>query len=372
MDLEPSCVTGWLAPRLRVFYIPGHALDTSRLPSSRAAGRMTLPAHRPPAAIAPETAEARLTDAGQTALAAAEAYARQSLAPETRRAYATDWRHFTEWCGLAGCGALPAEPAAVAAYLAGMAQTHSRSALERRLAAIGRQHRLHGHPWSVAHPAIRTTLQGIRRAHGSRKRQATALTSVELRKLVNACPGDLAGLRDRALLLLGFAGALRRSELVGIDREHLRFTDTGLRLTLPRSKTDAAGEGVELGITRGRRPQTCPIRALEAWLTASDTRYGPVFRRVDQWGNIDHGRLVPEAVWQILRRRASQAGLTAASGERLSPHGLRAGFVTEAYMAGARDEQIMDHTRHRDLKTMRGYVRRAKLVTESPVKLLDL
>jgi len=329
-----------------------------------------------PGAVVPASAAVpapyALSDLGETAVEAAKAYARQSLAPETRRAYASDWRHFREWCGMAGCSALPAEPAAVAAYLASLALTHSRSALERRLAAIGREHRLHGHVWIPSHPAIRTTLQGIFRAHGSRKRQAAALTSVELRKLVAVCQGDLTGLRDRALLLLGFAGALRRSELVGIDREHLRFTETGLRLTLPRSKTDAKGEGTELGITRGKRPQTCPIRALEAWLEASDCRYGPVFRRVDQWGNIDHARLCPEAVRQILLRRAGQAKLSVNSSERLSPHGLRAGFVTEAYMAGARDEQIMDHTRHRDLKTMRGYVRRAKLVTESPVKLLDL
>jgi site-specific recombinase XerC len=122
-----------------------------------------------------------------------------------------------------------------------MAGLYSRSALERRLAAIGHQHRLRGLDWSAGHPAIRTTLRGIYRQHGSR-RQATALTSVELRKLVAACPGDLAGLRDRALLLLlGFAGALRRSEPVGIDREHLRVTEAGLRVLLPSSKTDQEG-----------------------------------------------------------------------------------------------------------------------------------
>ncbi|MFC7544682.1 hypothetical protein ACFQU2_42165 [Siccirubricoccus deserti] len=181
--------------------------------------------------------------AAAAALDAAKAYARDALAPETRRAYATDWAHFTSWCRDAGCDPLPAEPAAVAAYLAAMAPLYSRSALERRLAAIGHAHRLGGLAWSAGHPAIRSTLRGIYRQHGSRRRQAAALTSVELKKLVAACPGDLAGLRDRALLLLGFAGALRRSELVGLDREHLRFTETGLRLLLPRSKTDQEGKG---------------------------------------------------------------------------------------------------------------------------------
>jgi integrase len=306
------------------------------------------------------------------AIAAARAYAAEALAPATLRAYAADWRHFSAWCAAAGCAPLPAPPTAVAAYLAAQAGLYSRAALDRRLAAIGQQHRLRGLAWSASHPAIRTTLQGIARLHGSRRRQAAALTSTELKKLVAACPGDRAGLRDRALLLLGFAGALRRSELVGIDREHLRFTEAGLRLLLPTSKTDQIGKGVELGLSRGKRSATCPVRALEAWLEASDCKYGPVFRKVDRWGSIEQSRLSGDAVRDILLRRAKAAGLAVHGSERLSPHGLRAGFVTEAYLAGARDEQVMDHTRHRDLKTMRSYVRRAKLVTDSATKLLDL
>lgn len=325
----------------------------------------------PVAVRAPATATTPTTMATE-ALAAARAYARDALAPETRRAYASDWAHFIAWCQAAGCAPLPAEPAAVAAYLAAQAPLYSRSALERRLAAIGHAHRLRGLDWSAGHPALRTTLRGIFRTHGSRRRQAAALTSAELKRLVAACGGDLAGLRDRALLLLGFAGALRRSELVAVEREHLRFTEAGLRLLIPTSKTDGEGRGVELGITRGKRPETCPVRAVEAWLEISDCRYGPVFRKIDRWGTIEHRALGGDAVRDILRKRALAARITADGGERLSPHGLRAGFVTEAYMAGARDEQVMDHTRHRDLKTMRGYVRRAKLVTESATKLLDL
>jgi len=312
------------------------------------------------------------TQVAVEALAAAKAYARQALAPETLRAYATDWAAFTAWCRAAGSTHLPADPVAVAAYLAACAPGYSRSALERRLAAIGHQHRLRDLPWSAGHPAIRTTLRGIFRQHGSAKRQSAALTSVELRKLVAGCGDDLPGKRDRALLLLGFAGALRRSELVAVEREHLRFTEAGLRLLLPHSKTDQEGRGVELGITRGKRRDTCPVRALEAWLEASECRFGPVFRKIDRWGTVEHRALGGDAVRSILRQRAATAGITVTGGERLSPHGLRAGFVTEAYMAGARDEQVMDHTRHRDLKTMRGYVRRAKLVTDSPTQLLDL
>ncbi len=186
------------------------------------------------------------------------------------------------------------------------------------------------------------------------------------------CGGDLTGQRDRALLLLGFAAALRRSELVAVHREHLTFTADGMKLLIPRAKTDQDGEGAEIGIPRGLKPETCPVRAMEVWLRASDCRYGPVFRKVDRWGNLEHTRLGADAVRDILLRRAAAAKLSVPAGERLSPHGLRAGFITEAYRQGARDEEIMDHTRHRDLRTMRGYVRRAKLVTESPVKKLGL
>jgi hypothetical protein len=152
-----------------------------------------------------------------------------------------------------------AEPSAVAAYLASLASHYSRAALERRLAAIGHQHRLRDLAWSAGHPAIRTTLRGVYRRHGSWPRQAAALTSAELRKLVAVCPGDRTGPRDRALLLLlGFAGALRRSEPVGIDRKHLRFTEAGLRLLLPADDREAVAAEQEAAALRQR---------LRAWRT---------------------------------------------------------------------------------------------------------
>ncbi|WP_343896987.1 tyrosine-type recombinase/integrase, partial [Craurococcus roseus] len=184
--------------------------------------------------------------------------------------------------------------------------------------------------------------------------------------------GGLAGLRDRALLLLGYAGALRRGELVAVRREHVAFAADGLRLLIPRAKCDPEGRGEEVGIPRGERAATCPVRALEEWLRASCREHGPVFRKVGARGELGREALHPDAVRRILRRRAAAAGLSAPPLERLSPHGLRAGFVTEAYKAGARDEEIMARTRHRDLKTMRGYVRRAKLVGDSPAKRLGL
>jgi integrase len=305
-------------------------------------------------------------------LALAAGYARQALAPATLRAYATDWAAFSGWCQARGIAPLPAAPTTVAGYCAALAVSHSRATLRRRLAAIGRAHRMAGLAWTPSHPAIRDTLAGIFRRHGRPPRRAAAIGTAQLKRLLAACGGDRAGLRDRALLLLGFAAALRRSELVAVQREHLRFTTEGLQLLIPRSKTDPAGQGAEIGIPRGTRPETCPVRALAAWLRAADCHYGPVFRKVDRWGSVEPAALHPNALPKILARRVAQAGLAASGLERLSAHGLRAGFITEAYQAGARDEAIMAHSRHKDVRTMRGYVRRATLVSDSPARLVGL
>ncbi|MCF3945787.1 tyrosine-type recombinase/integrase [Acidiphilium iwatense] len=323
-------------------------------------------------ASGPDGVPADRSAAARAALAAAIDFADQALAPATLRAYRSDWRHFCAWCAAAHWSPLPAAPETVAAYLAALAASHRASALVRRLAALGRAHRLAGQNWPGAHPAIRNTLRGIRRRHGRPPQQAAALMTDEVRHLVATCDHSLVGLRDRALLLLGYAGALRRAELVAIDHPHLSFDADGLRLLIPRAKGDPAGKGATLGIPRGTAPETCPVRAVESWLRASACRHGPVFRSIDRRGVIGLAALHPDTVRQILRKRAARAGLTVPAGERLSPHGLRAGFITQAYLNGARDEQIMDHTRQKDLRTMRGYVRRAKLVTESPVKLLGL
>jgi integrase len=305
------------------------------------------------------------------AVAAAADYAAHALGPATLAAYAADWGHFRDWCRDGGIAALPAHPVIVAAYLASLGETRKRSALKRRLAAIAHHHRAAGHPWTPGHPAIRATLRGILQLHGTAVRPSAALTSEEVRRLIAGCGSDLAGLRDRALLLIGFAGALRRAELVGIDHEHLRFTDAGLTLTLPRSKTDPEGEGATLGIPRYGERDTCPVRALDAWLRRAGIQYGRVFRKVSAAGRLE-APLTADGVWKILRRRAAAAGLTVQPSERLSPHGLRAGFITEAYLRGALDEQVMHHARHSDINTTRGYRRRAKLLTDSPAKLLDL
>jgi integrase len=209
----------------------------------------------------------------------ATTHARQSLAPATLRAYRAGWEAFSAWRQLQGQIALPATPETVADHLASMATTHSRASLAKRLSAIGQYPWLAGHMFSTTHPVIHHTLRGIHRQHGRPSRQAAALTTAEIKRLLATCRTlGLTDVRDRALLLLGFAAALRRSGLIGINREHVSCTPEGLRLLIPRSKTDAAGQGAEIGTPRGAKPETCPVRALEVLAlphpTGSTTTFG--------------------------------------------------------------------------------------------------
>jgi integrase len=306
------------------------------------------------------------------ALAKAQAYQDAADAPATLRAYASDMKNFEAWCAMSGLEALPATPEVVGAYLAAAGEGYAMQTLRRRVAAIARASGVAGHPLDTKHPAIRETLRGIGRTHGSRGRRSAALTTAELRKLTAACNDDLAGLRDRALLLTGFAGALRRSELVDLDVEHLSWSDEGVKLLLAKSKTDKEGEGAEVMIVFGRHDATCPVSALQGWLAAAKITAGPVFRKVNKAGRAEARRLSEDAVRQILRRCASTAGVLGTLAEPISPHGLRAGFVTTAYRNGVLDEEIMGHARHRSLATMRSYVRRAKLSGKAPAGKLGL
>ena len=305
------------------------------------------------------------------ALGKAIDYAHVSVSPRTARQYEADWNTFRAWCSGHGAPHLPAPPAVVAAYLAERSATRGRSGLRLILAAISHHHRRAGHLWTSGDPVIASVMRGILREQKQPVRPAAALTSTELRQLLAGCGDDLAGLRDRALLLVGFAGALRRSELVALDREDVRFTRDGLVLRIRSSKGDQEGQGADVGIARGSRPATCPVRAMEAWLRRAGITYGPVFRRLTAAGTVE-GRLTGNGVWWILRARAREAGLEVDPGERLSPHGLRAGFITEAYLHGALDEQAGAHARQKNLDTTRRYRRRAKVVAASPTRLLDL
>jgi integrase len=312
------------------------------------------------------------TPAGQAALAAAQAFTKKAAAPATLRAYKADWTHFSKWCAVHGFVPVPAAPDTVGAYLASLAETHAPTSIRRRLAALGKMHRFNDLPWNPAHRDIQGPLQGVLRTHGRPAQKAAALTLTMLRQLLATCDASARGRRDRALLLFGFAGALRRSELVALNVEDVAIVAGGLRLRIMRGKTDQAGQGAEIGLPRGRHAETCPVRAFEAWQAVAVRKAGPLFRKISTGEGIGHTALHPDAVRRILAHRMAMAGLVVDGFDRLSAHALRVGFITEAYDKGVRDEDIMRHTRHRDIRSMRGYVQRAGLLTDSPAGRLDL
>lgn len=289
-----------------------------------------------------------------------DTYRENARSANTRKAYASDWSHFSAWCAEHQVVQLPASDETVSLYLADLAEAGFKAAtIERRVASISIAHKTAGVPSPCNSAGVRFTIAGIKRVHGAAQigKAPTLLEDLKamLRKIRGNNPLEV---RDRALLLVGFSAALRRSELVAIDWEHLEPTREGFILTLPRSKADQMGEGARLGLARGKHAETCPVRALEAWRQACENpRSGPVFRSVTRWGRID-GRLSDRAVALVIQSRAAAAGLDA---ERFGGHSLRAGFATQAIRSGVSELRAMRQTRHKSSSTFRKYVREAEL-----------
>src|SRR5271165_6628374 len=188
-------------------------------------------------------ADPRVTAAGEEALAQAQALARRAAAPATLRAYKADWAHYASWCAQAGFVPVPAAPAIVGAYLASLAESHAPTTIRRRLSAIGKMHRFNDLPWNSAHRDIQEPLRGLLRQHGRPPHKAAPLTLPMLRRLLATCDPSARGRRDRALLLFGFAGALRRSELVALRVEDVGVTRAGRRFAFRAARPIRRGRG---------------------------------------------------------------------------------------------------------------------------------
>jgi len=316
----------------------------------------------------PENELARWTELEE----AVRQYARASKAPNTVRAYRSDLGDFTMWCTDHQLTPIPATPETVALYITALAGTGARpSTIQRRLSAISQAHQLSGHePSPTQSPIVRTTMAGIRRTLGMAPAQKAAVVTAELRTLLGVTPADtLAGLRDRALLLVGFAGGFRRGELVALDVEDVEETEEGLRLRIHRSKTDQEGEGREVGIPRGQKPETDPVRALRAWRAAAGIDGGPLFRPVNRHDQIQDRRLTAEGVALVVKRAAERAGLDPA---RYAGHSLRSGLATAAAAGGAPERAIMRQTGHRSVEMVRRYIRAGSLFQENAAAYVGL
>lgn len=297
----------------------------------------------------------------------AQRYMRQARARHTLRAYRADWRRFEEWCRRREVVACPASVESVILYLTEEAQTLKVSTLRRRLSSLAQAHRAAGLESPTEAAAVRLLLSGIRREKGSASRGRRPILVADLEAMLKALPAGVLGLRDRALLLTGFAGAFRRSELVALDWRDLDFQAEGVVVTVRRSKTDQEGQGRRVAIPRSAKAQRCPVRALLEWRAAclpaaTEEGGGAVFRGFAAKLRLLPGRLSDKAVSRIIKRSLAACGRDASE---YSGHSLRSGFVTAAAMGGAPEHAIMNQTGHRSAATLRRYIREANLFAQN-------
>lgn len=286
----------------------------------------------------------------------AKEYLKASQAENTSRAYRNDWDHFSAWCAGLGKPALPATPETVTEYIADLANTHKPSTIERRIASISKAHQAAGFESPTRTEIVRSTLKGIRRVLGVAPIRKVAVRVNHLRQIMEEFPDNLQGIRDKAILLIGYAGAFRRSELAALNVEDLEFSIEGVKVTLRKSKNDQEGEGQLKGIGYGMQASTCPVKALQAWIQAAGIASGPVFRAINKHGHVADTRISDKAVSLIIKRIAPKFGLNP---ESVSGHSLRAGFVTDQYKQGTPEGVIMQQTGHKSREVMGIYRREA-------------
>lgn len=298
----------------------------------------------------------------------AKAYARSARASATRRAYASDWVDFEDYCGRNELDALPASPQTVALYLAELAGNRKVSTVRRRVVAIAQQHALRGVPSPTSDSIVREILKGIARTHGTAPKKKTALTADLLKDVLHRLDDGLRGRRDRALLLLTFAGGFRRSEVAALDVNDIRFETRGAVVTLRRSKTDQLGVGREVAIPQLRTTAFCAVNALHVWFDAARISDGPVFRTFSMRGELLANRIDGRDVARLVQRLAGRAQLTG----DFAAHSLRAGFVTSGAERGIAEASLQNVTGHRSATILRGYVRRATLFNDAPLsRIMD-
>ena len=280
-----------------------------------------------------------------------------AYASNTRRAYRSDIDSFRRWGGH-----LPSDVSEIAAYIADQAEVLSPMTIRRHLAALSQLHKALGiSPNPVKSPHIGAMLRGLSRLHGRPQRAVIPLLITDLRAILDIIPDTTIGSRDACLLALGFAGGLRRSELVGLDVSDVQIAASGICLHLKRSKTDQAGKGRTVGIPVGRT-KYCPTRILTHWLSDARLQDGPLLRAVTKSGTVKPQRLSSEAVATVVKKWVAKIGLCPAD---YSGHSLRAGFVISAIQAGASEHSIRKQTGHASSATMERYIRIANVFEDN-------
>jgi site-specific recombinase XerD len=301
----------------------------------------------------------------------ASSYAKAAKSKNTQKAYRSDWNDFRFWCESQNLSFLPAKPETVATYLSDRATNHwvdkneepraplKTSSIIRRLTSISQAHKFANAHFDRKHIVIQETLKGILNTFGSAQERKEPILIGILRQMIEWIPIEknkkpfLKGIRDRSLLLMGFAGAFRRAELVSLETDDLKWSEEGILVTIKRSKTDQTGKGRDVAIPFGSNPITCPVRSLKAWLESAEISKGPLFRPINRHGKVGEKALTGHAVALIIKSNA----YLSEKFEDFSGHSLRAGFTTTAAKAGVPEHIIMKQTGHKKSDTIKKYIR---------------
>lgn len=301
-------------------------------------------------------------------------YLESSKSEATKSAYRSDWIRFVDWAEQRDLDFLPSNASTVAMYITWLAESGlAVSTISRALTSISQAHKAAKIDTPTRALEVVEVFKGIRRKIGTAQRHAKPLLLSELKKVLDSLRPTFLGRRDAALLMLGWAGALRRSEICLVDFEDLDFVDEGMILTIIRSKTDQEAEGYKIGIPFGRDEKYCPVKRVQHWIALAKIEKGPVFFSVGTAGKKFHTdvsnpkRISARYVNSIIKKRVQQAGFSPLG---YSGHSLRAGFVTSAAKMETPEHLIQIHTRHRSTKVLRGYIRLGSLFAENPMSTM--
>ena len=292
-----------------------------------------------------------------------------SRSEATLSAYRTDWEHFNSWCLANNLQSLPAAAETVGEYVADLSESYKPSTINRRLAAISVVHKGEKHSSPCSSELVRSAFAGVQRTVGTAQVEKRPVRVKDIREIVSQLDDSIRSLRNRAILLVGYAGALRRSELVALNVSDIEQTNEGMTLTVRKSKTDQTSKGLKKGIPFGRHEATCPVKNLFAWLEAAGIERGPIFRAVTKGGIVSSKRLSGRAVSEVVKELAAQIGIDPAD---VAGHSLRAGLVTDAFAQGFSETAIMSHTGHKSRAVLGRYHREANLFKSNIAGGVDL
>ena len=298
---------------------------------------------------------------------------KSSKANNTLRAYKSDFRDFGVFCSKHGFDSLPTEPKIVSLYLTHLSKTSKISTLRRRLVSISMIHKLKGHYLDTKHPIIIENLMGIKRVKGSIQKGKKPILINHLKSIINVINeqeiDEIKKMRDKTIILVGFGGGFRRTELISIDHEDIEFVPEGVKINIKRSKTDQFGEGMIKGLPYFANEKYCPVINLKKWLESSNIKSGPIFRRFSKGSVLTNNRLTDQSVVLIIKSYLNLAGI---ENKNYSGHSLRSGFATVAAESGADERSIMAMTGHKTTQMVRRYIREANIFKNNALSKIKI